>query len=357
MAVTYGFFDALLDESTGTYDRTYSAEQMSMYFRGLVSDGIIANVGGMLQVTPKSGMQVQVATGRAILDSRWMNSDTVATLTISAAHATLPRIDTVVAVLEYSNRLIHFVVRKGTAASSPSAPAIRRNANYFELVLASIRIPAGATAITSAMITDRRPDQTVCGFVTGLVDQINTASMWEQLQADFTEWFNGIKGQLDGDVAGNLQNQIDAHTDQLTAIETEQDAQDTSLAAHAAAIATLTENQTPVKYNAFASTSATYVKNANMQAYKIGRLVLINCLLDLTATAAPFGAALCTLPGALKPIHGWVIVGTITAGANAYEARSILIDPNGKLLVRGPSNAKFPVNTQFRFSGCYISAS
>ena len=357
MAVTYGFFDALLDESTGTYDRTYSAEQMSMYFKGLVSDGIIANVGGMLQVTPKSGMQVQVATGRAILDSRWMNSDTVATLTISAAHATLPRIDTVVAVLEYSNRLIHFVVRKGTAASSPSAPAIRRNANYFELVLASIRIPAGASTITSAMITDRRPDQTVCGFVTGLVDQINTASMWEQLQADFTEWFENVKGQLSDDVAGNLQNQIDAHTDQLTAIETEQDTQDESLTAHAAAIATLTENQTPMKYSSFASTAATYVKSYSLQVYKVGRIVLINCLIDLTATAAPFDAVLATLPAALKPVLGWVMNGYITAGTNANEGRSILIDNDGKLKTRGPSNQKWPASTQFRFSGCYISAS
>ena len=354
MAVTYGFFDALLDESTGTYDRTYSAEQMSMYFKGLVSDGIIANVGGMLQVAPKSGMQVQVATGRAILDSRWMNSDTVATLTISAAHATLPRIDTVVAVLEYSNRLIHFVVRKGTAASSPSAPAIRRNANYFELILASIRIPAGATAITSAMITDRRPDQTVCGFVTGLVDQINTATMWEQLQADFTEWFDGIKGQLDGAAAGNLQNQIDAHTDQLADIEVEQSTQDTILADHAAAIATLTENQTPVKYSSFASTAATYVKDYSLQAYKVGRIVLINCFIELTGITAPVDTVLATLPDAIKPVIGWIQNGYITSKESANEGRSILIDSDGKLRTRAQ---RFPTRTQFRFSGCYISAS
>lgn len=357
MAVTYGFFDALLDESTGTYDRTYSAEQMSMYFRGLVSDGIIANVGGMLQVTPKSGMQVQVATGRAILDSRWMNSDTVATLTISAAHATLPRIDTVVAVLEYSNRLIHFVVRKGTAASSPSAPAIRRNANYFELVLASIRIPAGATAITSAMITDRRPDQTVCGFVTGLVDQINTASMWEQLQADFTDWFENVKGQLSEDVAGNLQNRINNLSDRADALGEVQADHTTDLAEQAEAIAALQAALNLVRYSNFASTATTYVKSYSLQAHKVGRMIFINCMIDLTATAAPFDAVLATLPAALKPIHGWIMNGYITAGTNANEGRSILIDNGGKLKTRGPSNQKWPASTQFRFSGCYISAS
>lgn len=67
----------------------------------------------------------------------------------------------------------------------------------------------------------------------------------EQLQADFTEWFDGIKGQLDGDAAGNLPDQIDAHTDQLAGIGVEQSTQDASLADHAAAIATLTEIRRP----------------------------------------------------------------------------------------------------------------
>lgn len=208
MALTFGFFDAAYDSSTDTYDRTYSAEQMSLYFKGLVSDGVIANVGSMLAVSPRSGMSVQVGTGRMFIDSRWLQNDAAYNVTLQAAHATLSRKDIIVARLDYSGRAIGIIAKTGTAAASPAAPGIVRNSEYYELELAEIYVSAGATAITAANITDKRADTSVCGYVTGLVDQIDTTDMWAQLQDDFETWFEGIHGQLDGDTAGNLQNQI-----------------------------------------------------------------------------------------------------------------------------------------------------
>lgn len=210
MALTYGFFDAVYDSDTGTYDRTYTAEQMSLYFRGLVSDGVIANVGNMMAVTPGSGMAVQVGTGRMFIDSRWLQNSSALNISISAAHATLNRKDIIVARLDYSGRAIGIIAKTGTAAASPAAPGIVRNSEYFEMELAEIYVSAGATAITAENVTDKRADTSVCGYVTGLVDQIDTTDMWAQLQADFETWFEGIQGQLDGDTAGNLQNQITA---------------------------------------------------------------------------------------------------------------------------------------------------
>jgi len=212
MALTFGFFDAAYDSSTDTYDRTYSAEQMSLYFKGLVSDGVIANVGNMLAVSPRSGMSVQVGTGRMLIDSRWLQNDAAYNVTLQTAHATLNRKDIIVARLDYSGRAIGIIAKTGTAAASPAAPSIVRNSTYFEMELAEIYIKAGATAITAANITDKRADTSVCGYVTGLVEQIDTTDMWAQLQADFETWFEGIRGQLDGDTAGNLQNQINTIT-------------------------------------------------------------------------------------------------------------------------------------------------
>ena len=48
MAVTYGFFNSVL--VNGMQDRRYNADQMSTYFKGLISDGVYQNVGGGLQV-------------------------------------------------------------------------------------------------------------------------------------------------------------------------------------------------------------------------------------------------------------------------------------------------------------------
>lgn len=210
MALTYGFFDAVYDSDTGTYDRTYTAEQMSLYFKGLVSDGVIANVGNMMAVTPGTGMTVQVGTGRMFIDSRWLQNSSALNVSISAAHATLARKDIIVARLDYSNRIISIVAKNGTPAATPTAPTVQRDGTYFEMKLAEIYVSAGATSIAAANITDTRQNESVCGYVTGLVDQIDTAGMWAQLEADFGDWFDEMKDQLSEDAAGNLQAEIDA---------------------------------------------------------------------------------------------------------------------------------------------------
>ena len=244
MALTFGFFDAAYDSSTDTYDRTYSAEQMSLYFKGLVSDGVIANVGSMLAVSPRSGMSVQVGTGRMFIDSRWLQNDAAYNVTLQTAHATLNRKDIIVARLDYSGRTIGIIAKTGTAAASPAAPGIVRNGEYFEMELAEIYVSAGATAITAANITDKRADTSVCGYVTGLVDQIETSGMWAQLQDNFETWFEGIRGQLDGDTAGNLQNQITALSGAVSANTSNISTNTANISNNTAAINTLTGSTT-----------------------------------------------------------------------------------------------------------------
>ena len=244
MALTYGFFNAVYDSDTKTYDRTYTAEQMSLYFKGLVSDGVIANVGNMMAVTPGSGMAVQVGTGRMFIDSRWLQNSSALNISISAAHATLNRKDIIVARLDYSGRAIGIIAKTGTAAASPAAPSVVRNSTYFEMELAEIYIKAGATAITAANITDKRADTSVCGYVTGLVEQIDTTDMWAHLQADFETWFEGIRGQLDGDTAGNLQNQITALSGAVSANTSNISTNTANISNNTAAINTLTGSTT-----------------------------------------------------------------------------------------------------------------
>jgi hypothetical protein len=77
-----------------------------------------------------------------------------------------------------------------------------------ELQLAIITIPVNTASITNAMITDKRSDETVCGFVKGLVDEISTEELFEQFESAFTIWFDQMKGQLTTDAAGHLQTEI-----------------------------------------------------------------------------------------------------------------------------------------------------
>ncbi|MDD2300597.1 MAG: hypothetical protein PHU69_13305 [Fermentimonas sp.] len=80
------------------------------------------------------------------------------------ADATNPRIDRVVARLSVSvNQSVTFAIKTGTPAANPSAPALTRTSETYEISLARIAVGAGVTSIGAGDITDERGDATVCG--------------------------------------------------------------------------------------------------------------------------------------------------------------------------------------------------
>ena len=207
MAITSGFFNSL------SGDRTYNASQMSEYFEGMVSDGVFANVGNALQVKAATGMEVNVQSGRAFIDSRWMKNDAVHSITLNSAHVTLPRYTAIMVRLDETARTIEIVAVDGTPASSPLKPAVTRSSTIKELCLAYVYVPAGATTISQANITDMRASES-CGWVTGVIKQVDTSELFlqyqtayetfyeqmqswqEQQKAQFEAWFDTLTGQL-----------------------------------------------------------------------------------------------------------------------------------------------------------------
>lgn len=215
MALEYGFFNAV-KQPDGTYDKVYNAEQMSRYFKGLVSPGVYESVGGGLQVRAGTGMTVQVQTGRAILgdNCQWLDNDAVLDITLNAAHVTLNRYTAIVMRLDYTNRNISIVAVDGANATAPTKPAMTRTSAIMEYCLAYVYVGKSVTTITQSAITDTRPDNTVCGWVTGLVQQVDTSQLflqwqtayaefyaqmqaWQtQQEAAFDSWFSTLTGQL-----------------------------------------------------------------------------------------------------------------------------------------------------------------
>lgn len=108
-------------------------------------------------------------------------------LDVDMADAVLSRIDRVVVSWQTTNyvALPEVVILKGTPASNPTAPALTNNSMVRQISLASIRIPAGATSINAAMITDERLDASVCGIVTEKVG-VDTSVMQAQFEAFWT---------------------------------------------------------------------------------------------------------------------------------------------------------------------------
>lgn len=184
MAVTYGFFNAV------NSDRVYNADQMSMYFEGLISEGIFESVGDKLRVTAGDGMTVNVGSGRAIVRSRWLKNDVTLPLTIAAASETLNRIDAVILKLDMTARTITIEVKQGeSVAGVPNAPAYTRTSDVYELWLATVRVNKNTTTITQDMITDFRPSA-LCGYVTGLINQVDTSTLYNQWQTAYENYFN-----------------------------------------------------------------------------------------------------------------------------------------------------------------------
>lgn len=190
MAIKYGFFN-----SVGG-DRKYNADDISNYFVKLISDGVFATPATCMQVVEASGMYVNVSAGWAFLRCKWINNTTYESLSVEPSDLVLNRIDRVVLRLDpsVSSRNITIAVKKGTAAVTPEPPELTRVSDgIYELSLAQIAVNAGVSSITQADITDERPDADVCGYVAGLIDQIDASNLFAQFESAFEQWFDVIK--------------------------------------------------------------------------------------------------------------------------------------------------------------------
>ena len=136
MAKRFGFFNS----KNG--DRKYDANDVNYITKKLISaNGVYPNPATNLQVVPSNtGLGIIVKAGSALIDHHYFESDSDESFTLASADVALNRIDRVVVQLDVSNRLIDIVVKKGTNATNPSAPALLNNDTVKEISLATIRI-------------------------------------------------------------------------------------------------------------------------------------------------------------------------------------------------------------------------
>ncbi len=219
MAITSGFFNSI------NGDRKYDARQIGMYLGKVVSSGVFPNPSTNLQVTAAGGMNIQVHPGRAMIDGHWMDNDGVHVITLEDADIALARMDAVVMRLDENDgaRAIGLEVKKGSPSAAPVSPVMVREGYVQEYCLALIYVPPtkndGTQEIIQANITDTRPDTSVCGWITSLIQQVDTSTLFMQWQdayqrfydasgVEFTTWLDGIKEQLGDSVVGALTSAI-----------------------------------------------------------------------------------------------------------------------------------------------------
>nr|DAO11577.1 MAG TPA: Receptor Binding Protein [Caudoviricetes sp.] len=250
-------------------DRYYDADSMGDWLHPFFKNGVF---NGQMQVTANDDMSVTIAAGYGYINGKHRHFLTATTLDLETASGTLDRIDNVILRRDDTQRMIYLFIQKGGNAASPVAPELTRDGTIYDLKLAEIYIAAGTVKITQAEITDTRMNAAVCGWVAATVTQIDLTQIqaqfdvyftaykknisdqyqlymaaiqsfedqaqeaynlmiqafnaWRQNQEaafnnwyltntgnwtqDFQDWFDGIRDQLDTDVAGHLQNEIEA---------------------------------------------------------------------------------------------------------------------------------------------------
>jgi hypothetical protein len=144
-------------------DRVYNSQAWAEVVKGLIGNGVARASGAginELKVT-ETGPATQgvlVALGAAFVEGRYFEVYAgPETLPVTAAHATLGRIDRVVVRIDPANRNASLAVVAGIAAGSPAAPALTQvPGGVWEVSLAQLSIPAASVSVINARITDER---------------------------------------------------------------------------------------------------------------------------------------------------------------------------------------------------------
>lgn len=194
MAEKYMFFDSI----DGEDERFYTADEFAEYFRQFIRNGIFAGGGNLKVGADARDMTISINEGYAWLEGYLYKIDTnPLSLYLETADAELNRIDRIVIRLDKSleKRYVKAFVLKGQAAETPSPPLLTRDENTYEIALAQVEVLAGKSFIEAYQIRDERLDNSVCGIVTHLFEQVDTSKLFDEWQ----NYLNSKKAEGDQD--------------------------------------------------------------------------------------------------------------------------------------------------------------
>lgn len=150
----FSFFDGLEMEPV-------TQVNWSDYWRGVIPDGVVAEVGEEMRPYANStGMYVYVSTGACIVDNHRGVNSALKIMPVNTADATYDRIDLLVARVVYGNENESYMeldILTGTPAIDPVAPTVTQSTgDIYEIALAEIYVTAEAITITESDVADLR---------------------------------------------------------------------------------------------------------------------------------------------------------------------------------------------------------
>lgn len=148
--------------STSIWSAPYSSSEysdiLSKIMAGDSSRGFVIPYGDDLSIVPNSptALNVIAKSGAAFLRGRIYENTADAILTIAAADATNPRIDSIILRYTAANNEIRLVVLEGTPSATPTKPTLTTTAAIYEVELAYVWVAALAATIEGTEIHDSR---------------------------------------------------------------------------------------------------------------------------------------------------------------------------------------------------------
>ena len=195
MAMRYGYFDSEItgvdSEGMPIFDRAETSELFRLLFAKLLTNGVLALPGDCFQVVAgSSGLTVKIRPGFGLINGAFAYDGAEETYALATAPTQYSRIDRVVLRCNYLERLCEIIVKTGTPAANPVPPELLQpsSGDYYELGLALVSIGTNQGVITQSSITDTRADSSVCGFITQLIDHLDTEVFYDQFNAFYTEF-------------------------------------------------------------------------------------------------------------------------------------------------------------------------
>lgn len=166
--LTYGFYNSM------NGDRKYNAIQFSTLFKGIITDGVFMTIADCFDVTPHTGMRVNVAAGRGWFNDTWTDNDAPLTLTIEPSDLTLSRIDAVVLEVntDITARVNSIKMVKGTPDVSPVRPEMVKSEFLNQYPIAYVAIAPDSYTIADTDITMMVGTEE-CPYVTGILETVN----------------------------------------------------------------------------------------------------------------------------------------------------------------------------------------
>lgn len=238
-----GFFNSK------NHDKLYYNSDISRLFNSLIIDGVFQNVGNKFIARPGTGMEVIIPSGLAYFNSTWIFNDTDYVVSINTAPivAGFSRVDGIFLKMlaeddlgERDNTIYYMAGIPASSNPQRPVPTVLNNEKYIPICYVTVSV--NDTSISAAKITNMVGTSS-CPFVSGILNTIDADELFTQWAAQFNEWmtdndtayqtwkqthegdfdtwsedrkdafdawFANIQYILDGDVAGHLQNEIDA---------------------------------------------------------------------------------------------------------------------------------------------------